>query len=752
MKLTPISLSTLICSFMLFVFAPQPTGNPQIRGFTQPHSKKQYQLEQRFDSYLSADAIRHRLKVMSAKPNHIGSPHNKKNAHYLKKLFTKWGWDAHIEKFKVLFPSPKERVLELVAPTQFTAKLKEPPIEGDATSSIYKHALPPYNAYAADGDVTAELVYVNQGTPADYKALEKRGISVEGKIVIVQYGGSWRGIKPRLAQEHGAVGCIIYSDPEDDGYRVGDTYPDGSWRPPLGVQRGSVMNMTVHPGGPLTPGVGADEDAERMPRHESEVIKDIPVLPISYQDAKPLLAALEGPIAPRSWQGALPITYHIGGEGTAKVHLKTTFNWDMVPVYNVIAKIKGAVYPDQWVIRGNHHDAWVFGAKDPLSGNVAMMEEAKAIGKLAQNGWRPKRTIVYCSWDGEEQGLIGSTEWAEEHAKELRKKAVIYINSDSNSRGFLYAGGSHSLQHFINEVARTVPDPETDVSVLQRKRARQMVNGNKKAAGNGDLPIYALGSGSDYTPFLQHLGIPSLNLGFGGEGGGGVYHSRYDSFDHYVRFGDPTFEYGVALAKVAGHAVLRYANADIIPLRFSDMAETIDGYMDEIEATLKSMRKKRAFRQKLHAMNAYDLASDPTKEYHAPELKSKVPYINFAPLENALHHLKTVSEAYDSVFTVQMEKGITLSDDQLAALNDLLQSISQKLLSKQGLPKRPWFRNMIYAPGYYTGYGVKTLPGVREAVEQRQWELAAKQIQLTAHVINEYANQVEEATALLQPE
>jgi N-acetylated-alpha-linked acidic dipeptidase len=739
----------IACSFLLLAFTPEKVSHPVIEGFTPAHSKAEYQLEKKFDSHLSANDLHKWMKTMTSKPNGLGSPHDKKNAEFIKSLFTKWGWDAHIEKFKVLFPTPKKRLLELAAPTHFKAGLKEPPIKGDPETYIYKNSLPPYNAYSADGDVTAKLVYVNQGVPDDYKVLTRHGISVKGKIVIVRYGGSWRGIKPRLAYEHGAVGCIIYSDPKDDGYRVGDTYPKGSWRPPAGVQRGSVMNMTIHPGGPLTPGIGADKNAHRLPRDSSKVIKKIPVLPISYKDAKPLLAAMGGPVAPRSWQGALPVTYHIG-PGPAKVHLKLAFNWNMVTLYDVIAKIKGSAYPDQWVIRGNHHDGWVFGAADPMSGMVSEMGEAKAIGKLLKTGWRPKRTIVYCSWDGEEPGLLGSTEWVEEHAKELQQKAILYVNSDNSTSGYLYAGGSQSLQHSMNQVERSILDPERGVSLLARKRARQMVHGNKKAVGNDDLPIYALGSGSDYSPFLQHIGIASLNLGFGGEGGGGVYHSRYDTFKHYIRFGDPSFKYCVALSKTAGHTILRFADADVLPFRFSDMAGHIKTYMNQIEQKMTSMREKRTYQQKLHADSAYVLASNPAKTHYPPKIQSAIPYINFAPLKNAVDRLSKAAAAYDSVFSAQSGKNMALSKRKLADLNDQLQSVSQALLSKQGLPNRPWYRNMIYAPGYYTGYGVKTLPGVREAVEQRKWKRATKEITLTANVINGYADQIEKAAGLMK--
>jgi N-acetylated-alpha-linked acidic dipeptidase len=745
----PLSLILIFTIVMLAAVPQKLADNTVLAGFTPEHSKQQLELEKKFDSHLSADRMDKRMKRMASKPNHLGSPHQKENAEYLKSLFTEWGFDAEIEEFKVLFPTPKERLLEMTAPTQFTASLKETALEEDATSSIQENALPPYNAYSADGDVTAKLVYVNQGVPDDYKELEKRGISVEGKIVIARYGGSWRGIKPKVASEQGAVGCILYSDPIDDGYGVGDTYPEGSWRPQQGVQRGSVMDMPVHPGDPLTPGVGATEGAERLDRDSADVILDIPVLPISYADAQPLLEAIEGPVAPSSWRGGLPITYHIG-PGAAEVHLKVSFNWDMVPLYNVIAKMEGSTYPDQWVMRGNHMDGWVFGAADPLSGIVAMTEEAYAIGQLAKTGWKPKRTIVYSAWDGEEPGLIGSTEWAEQHADELREKGVIYINSDGNSRGFLNAGGSHSLQHFVNEVGKSVIDPQTDVDVIKRSRARRMVQGDKEAAAGNDLPIYPLGSGSDYTPFLQHLGISSLNLSYGGEGGGGVYHSKYDSYDHYRRFGDPGFAYGVALSQTAGRALLRFAEADILPYRFSDMASNISSYLDEIKESANSMREETTYEQQLHQDSAYTLAADPTKTYNAPEENAEVPYINYTPLENAVSHLKKVAKSYDEALAMQTENGLSLSEDEMKEVNNLLQSAEQQLTDPEGLPKRPWFKNQIYAPGFYTGYGVKTIPGVREAVEQRSWEQVDKQVSTASEAINRYADRIAEAAELMQ--
>src|SRR6202522_2788063 len=500
------------------VAAAAPPGAAEFEGFSSAAAAAEMQLEQRFDSDLSAADLRSWLEQMSSAPNHVGSPHDKANAEFELAKFKEWGWDASIETFSVLYPTPKEVSVELVAPTHFKALLTEPPIEGDRTSTQTKDELPAYNVYGADGDVTAELVYVNQGMPDDYKELEREGISVKGRIVLTRYGGGWRGLKPKLAYEHGAVGCLIYSDPRDDGYGAGDTYPKGGYRPPDGVQRGSVQDLVLYSGDPLTPGVGATPGAKRLAIKDAKTILKIPVLPISYAAAEPLLAALGGRVAPAAWVGGLPLAYHVG-PGPAKVHLKVLSDWNQKTLYDVVAKIRGAKEPDRWIVRGNHHDGWVFGATDPLAGQVALMAEAKAIGKLYKEGWRPRRTLVYTSWDGEEPGLLGSTEWAETHAAELKAKAALYINSDTNERGYLGVGGSHALQRFASEAARDVKDPETGASVLARSAARQRVadyeslRGNSAAHGGSgdDLDLGALGSGSDFTPFLQHLGVTSLN-------------------------------------------------------------------------------------------------------------------------------------------------------------------------------------------------------------------------------------------------
>jgi N-acetylated-alpha-linked acidic dipeptidase len=733
-----------VLPLLLLAASPFRSDTPLL-GFTAEHAAQQRALEARLDSLVSPDSLPIWMKRMSARPHHLGSPFDKENAEFIASLYRSWGYETAIERFDVLFPTPTKRVVELVAPTRYQAKLVEPTLKEDATSGIVRDRLPVYNAYSIDGDVTGELVYVNYGVPADYDELARHGIDVKGKIVIARYGGSWRGIKPKVAAEHGAIGCLIYSDPRDDGYARGDVYPTGPFRPEFGAQRGSVEDMPLYPGDPLTPGVGATPDAKRLRREDAQTLTKIPVLPIAWGDALPLLEALQGPVAPGAWRGALPITYHLG-VGPARVHLAVAFDWRLVPAYDVIARLQGSRFPDEWVIRGNHHDGWVFGAADPLSGQVALLEEARAVGQLATNGWRPARTIVYAAWDGEEPGLLGSTEWVEAHADELSRKAVAYINTDGSGRGFLGVGGSGELERLVNEVAADVGDPETGVSVAERARAQRRATGGAETDAPGDLPIAPLGSGSDYTPFLQHLGIASLNLGYGGEDNGGDYHSIYDSYDHYVRFGDPGFVYGAALARTAGRLTLRLANADVLPVRFGNLAADVGRYVDELTKLTASMRDSTARRDALLAARAYQLAADPTERHVPPDSQAAVPFLNFAPLENALAALRQGAARYDSVLTA-----VGAPNDPAAAarVTAAILGAERAMITDQGLPRRPWFRHEIYAPGFYTGYGVKTLPGVREAIEQRSWAEAEAQVIVVADVLQAVSRGIDEATAAL---
>ena len=718
-------IKSLVLSFSLVApfAAAQSNGNGQkasLRGYSATSAKTQTDWETKFRAIPKPENLRENMKRLSAEPHHVGSAYDKQNAEFILEQFKSWGFNAQIEEFDVLFPTPKERAVELIEPTRFRAQLKEPEIAEDPDSGDAGQ-LPSYNAYSGDGDVTGQLVYVNYGVPADYEQLAKLGVDVKGKIVIARYGASWRGIKPKVAYEHGAIGCLIYSDPKDDGYYQGDVYPLGPYRPEQGVQRGSVMDMPIHPGDPLTPGWGAVKGARRIAREEADVIMRIPVLPISYGDALPLLKALGGPVAPEPWRGALPITYHIGS-GPARVHLKASFDWSLKTLYDVIARIDGAEYPDQWIVYGNHHDAWVNGADDPISGMVTVMEAGRALGELVRQGWKPKRTIILCAWDGEEPALLGSTEWVETHADELKQKAVAYLNSDSTSKGFMNVGGSHTLERFVNEVARDVTQPKTNKSVWEAVRDRRVEQAKtdedkKELRDRADLRISALGSGSDYTPFIQHLGIAAMNTGFGGEGGGGIYHSIYDSFNWYTKFSDGTFEYGRALAQLNGTIVMRLADADVLPFEFGNFAETVKGYVDDLEKLAKK--------------------SGPTRE------------INFALLGSAAKSVSESARRYEDALAKATAKNFQQVKDA-ATLNKLVYQSERKLTNDRGLPRRPWFQHQIYAPGFYTGYGVKTIPGVREALEQKQWNDVEPQMKNAVAALQALASQIDTAARMLE--
>ena len=718
-----IHIAGSLVPLVIFLLVPSVDSQPAapLRGFSTASAAQQRDIEQKFRAVPKPENLREHMRAISAEPHHAGSPGSRKVAEYVLAQFTAAGLDARIEEFEALMPYPTERSLELVAPERYVAELKEPVVPEDPDSGDAGQ-LPTFNAYSADGDVTGDLVYVNYGTPDDYEQLAKLGIDVKGKIAIARYGRSWRGIKPKVAYEHGAIGCIIYSDPKDDGFYPGDTYPKGAYRPNQGVQRGSVMDMPIHPGDPLTPGRAADPGTvNAADRSSADVILKIPVLPISYGDALPLLRNLGGPVAPAEWRGSLPITYHVGG-GPAKVHLKLAFEWKVRPLYDVVARIPGSVYPDEWIIQGNHHDAWVNGASDPTSGNVALLETARGFGELLKGGWKPKRTIVLASWDGEEWGLLGSTEWAEKHADELSTKAVAYINSDSSGTGWLGASGSHSLQALINEVMRDIDDPKRPGKTLAAASLDHDAEQEKTELGRslirkrGDKPIDALGSGSDYTAFIDNLQIASLDLGFGGEGGGGVYHSIYDSFYWYTHFSDKDFAYGAALSRTIGTVILRLADAEVLPFEFTATARTLRGYVDEIEKVRKDI----------------------------PD----APAIDLGPLRSSLERLEKAATAYNKA--ALSDRATALPQDKLAALNRLLYTSERAFRHEAGLPRRPWFKHLAYAPGFYTGYGVKTLPGIREGIEQRHWDEARSFVPIIAKAIDALAAQVDRARAIVK--
>jgi len=752
-----VSLASLLfAGLSLAPFGDHVVADEQpLFGYSAESSRTELQWEEKLRAIPNPDNLRSYMQRLSAHPHHVGSPYDKANAEWIASKFKEFGLDTHIEQFDVLFPTPKERVVELVEGVQkFTAKLQEPALSQDPTSSQQSEQLPTYNAYSIDGDVTAPLVYVNYGIPEDYEQLDRMGISVKGKIVIARYYHSWRGIKPKVAAEHGAVGCLIYSDPHEDGFVQGETFPAGPFRPPDGVQRGSVADMPFYPGDPLTPGVGATKDAKRLKIEEAATITKIPVLPISYADAQPLLAALTGRVAPEGWRGGLGITYHIG-PGPAKVHLKVKSNWEIKPVYDVIGKIQGSTFPDEWVIRGNHHDGWVNGAEDPISGMVAVLEEARALGELMKSGWKPKRTIIYCAWDGEEPGLLGSTEWAEAHYDELRAHGVAYINSDSNGRGYLSVEGSHTLEKFSNEIAREISDPETKLSVWKRNQLHEIENAKtieqrEEIRKRADLRIPALGSGSDYTAFLQHDGVASLNIGFGGEDNGGIYHSIYDDFYWFTHFSDTDFVYGRALAQTGGTAVMRLADADLLPFEFGNFADTAQLYLKELKALSAKAQDEIWERNREIEEGVFKATNDPKKPLIPPAVEPVPPHLNFAPLENAVDVLvRSAAEYRKALDATNANGGAALAAASIAEVNKMLMDSERKLTNTAGLPNRPWFKHQLYAPGFYTGYAVKTMPAVREAIELKQWKQADEEIVVVAHVLQDEAALISSAAQKL---
>lgn len=751
---------TVLASIVFASLSFAPAGNhvtaeeQPLYGFSAQSSQTERQWEEKLRAIPSPENMRAYMKLLTAHPHHVGSKADKDNAEWILGKFKEFGLDAHIEQFDVLFPTPKERLVELVeGGPKFVAKLQEPALSVDPTSNQQADQLPTYNAYSIDGDVTAPLVYVNYGVPEDYEQLERMGVSVKGKIVIARYYHSWRGIKPKVAAEHGAVGCLIFSDPHEDGFYQGETFPTGPYRPPDGVQRGSVADMPLYPGDPLTPGVGATKDAKRLKVEDAPTITKIPVLPISYGDAQPLLAALNGRVAPADWRGNLGITYHVG-PGPAKVHLVVKSNWEpLKTLYDVIAKIPGSTFPEEWVIRGNHHDGWVNGAEDPIAGQVSLLEEARAMGELVKAGWKPKRTLIYCAWDGEEPGLLGSTEWAEQHYDELRAHAVAYINSDTNGRGYFNVEGSHTLEKFVNDVARDVADPETKLSIWKRNELREISSAKtpeqrEEIRKRADLRIPALGSGSDYTAFLQHDGVASLNIGFGGEDGGGIYHSIYDDFYWFTHFSDTDFVYGRALSQAGGTAMMRLADADLLPFEFGDFADTVQMYLKELKALAQKTQDEIRERNREIEEGVFQATDDPRRPLVPPSPEAVPPHLNFAPLENAVDMLNRSAAEYRKALE-QAKAGTALASNSPAEVNKLLMESERRLTNTEGLPNRPWFKHQLYAPGFYTGYAVKTVPAVREAIELKQWKQADEAIVIVAGILQNEAALISSAAQKL---
>ena len=706
-----VSTMKRICTVVLAGVLPFQTfaqDAAHLRGFFAKYVAEEQSLEKQAQAVPDAGRLRKYMNFMAAEPHNAGSARSKVVAEYALGLFKEWGLDAHIEEFEALMPTPTVREVEVTGPKRFVAKLKEPVVPEDPNSGD-AHQLPTYNSYGASGDVNGQVVYVNFGIPEDYDWLVQHGIDVQGKIVIARYGKSWRGIKVKVAAEHGAIACLIYSDPHEDGYYDGDVFPKGPMRPADGVQRGSVMDMPLYPGDPLSPGWASEKGSKRLAMAEAKSLMKIPVLPISYADAQPILEQLTGPLAPREWRGSLGMTYHVG-PGATRVHMKTDYDWATRPLYDVIATIPGAAEPDRWIIAGNHHDAWVNGADDPISGAIALMETARSLAVLQKQGWKPKRTIKIALWDGEEFGLLGSTEWAEKHQDELKKKAVVYLNSDSSAKGWLHVSGSHTLEDFAAEVASAVPQPGSNANLAEAslhhpapEDSDEPPSSSKKKAS---FTIGALGAGSDYVAFLDYLGVASMNAGFSGQTKGGIYHSVYDSIYWYTHFSDTTFVDGRALAQYTAIALLRLADSSVLPFEFGHFVNTVSGYLDEIQK----------------------------------EAKAKGQSLDFAGLTKQLDALKQNGAKYDALLAAAAQKG-GLDEARVNTVNDALIKTERVLTRSEGLPNREWYKHQIYAPGFYTGYGVKTVPGVREAVDSGDWALAKKETTIVENCLSQM-NQV----------
>jgi len=664
------------------------------------------------------------VRLMSEEPHHAGSPGARTVAEWALGKFKEWGLDASIEEYEALLPTPILTSVELTAPTYFKAKLQEPVLAEDKDSGD-KGQLPVSNAYSADGDVQGELVFANYGLAEDYALLDSLKIDLRGRIVIVKYSRGVRSAKIKQAVARGAVGCIIYSDPEEDGFTRGDVYPKGPWRPEDGVQRGTVADYAaMYSGDPLSPGWASKPGARKLTRAQAKSLPTIPVIPLSYGDARPLLEALGGPVAPNdNWKGGLPITYHLG-PGPARVRMRSKSDWKVRPLYDVIARIPGSTDPDQWVIFGNHHDGWVNGASDPVSGASALMETARSLSVLLKSGWRPKRTLIFGLWDGEEWGLLGSTEWAEDHADELRDKAVAYFNTDSYSRGTFGAEGSHTLETFVREVARDTKDPQTGRSAIEAEQARALARA-KSAEDSATImaegfQLGAAGSGTDFEAFLEHEGIASVSHGFAGGPDGGTYHSIYDSYNNFSKFLDPGFVYGASQAAVVGTLALRMADASVLPFSFTDAAAAY-----------------RRFAQGIVAQANTALGQE---------------RLDVGPVFQAIDRLAKAGSDFDSAYAGVMRKGGTYlagASEPLRAINRELYLSERDLLDDEGLPGRAWFKSTMYATGIYTGFEGDPMPGVKQMLNAKKLPEAQAQVKKVAAAIDRMAVRAERVTAAM---
>jgi len=678
-------------------------GREPLMGFTTESSAEQLGWERIMATVPDSATMRAYHHDLTRSPHHAGTEENYRLALYLRDLWEGFGFETEMVKYDVLVPWPETLELRMTAPAMVDLEVTEPPIEEDPDTYV-EGGLPGMAAYVTSGRARGEVVYANYGRIGDYRLLDEMGMSLDGKIVLVRYGGSpgqMRGMKVREAAKRGAVGVVIYSDPEEDGYVRGDVYPEGRWRPWEGIQRGSFLDVPIYPGDPLTPFEPSIDGVERIAFEDAGNIQRIPVQPISYGEALRILMEVGGDVVPAEWQGGLPLAYHLG-PGPAEIEMNVQYDYQQRPVWNVFGRIEGSVEPEKFVLAAGHRDAWVLGARDPTSGAVSLLETARGIAEAIDQGFRPRRSIVFGSWGGEDFFLLGSTEWGEHLRDELRENMILYINRESYTAGPWSASGNHSLERFVVEAARDAPHPEGG-TLREAWRAQ---------SPEEPLALGALGSGSDYTVFLDHLGVPSLSLGYGR--GNGIYHSLYDTFHWFQRFGDPEYRYGVAQADVVGRMLMRMASAEILPFDFADAAGTIAGYVDELVA----MDREGRLRGELRAVAASNA-----------RLRAAAGEANQA-LDRLLEGGREWTSQHES---------------EVADINRLIMRTERELLDERGLWRRPWYRNLVYAPGYYEGYAAKTLPGVREAMEEGEWEIARAQARMLEEALDRAAAVVTEA-------
>jgi N-acetylated-alpha-linked acidic dipeptidase len=675
--------------FISFVIQAQ-----NLTGFLGENTQRQIEWEKKFLSIPKSQNCERHLFILTEEPHPAGSEAGYKVAFYIDSVFKSYGLNSKIVDYWAYLPYPEEVVLEMTQPSRIKFDLKETSWLWDKDTyddNIFTF----FNAYSPDGEVEAQVVYVNYGLPEDYEKLKELGIDVRGKIVMARYGKSFRGVKAKVAEENGAIGLIIYSDPMDDGYMKGDVYPRGPWRPEGAVQRGSIYYMFEYPGDPLTPGYPATKDAKRISPEQAKSLPKVPTMPVSYGIAKVILENLSGPVVPEEWQGGLPFAYHTG-PGPAKVKMKIKSNWKIRQIKNVVAELRGFEEPEKKIIFGNHHDAWVYGAVDPNSGTAVMLETARALSELVKSGWRPKRSIVFCAWDAEEYGLIGSTEWVEDNYNDLVKNAIAYINVDVAVSGKNFgASAVPSLDRFIEEVIKSVDDPETGNSIFVEAWKNQNKNSSSNPPDTARIKIGRLGSGSDYTAFLDYAGIPSIDMRFTGPYG--VYHSQLDNFYWMKNFCDPTFKYHETMCKIVGIALMRLSSADYLPFNYVDYADEVEKYVNQIE-----------------------------KNYGA-KLKSNG--IDFASVKEKLKLFKIYA---DSLFRIR---------NSLVKIE--LQKIEQKFTRKSGLPNRDWYKHRIYAPGYYLGYGSQPLPGISEMLYWGNFDAVKREIKLLEEAIEDVIKEMQ---------